>query len=35
MVNVSKGAAEKFNQIRKKADNPENLMIRVSFGGFG
>lgn len=35
MVNVSKKAAEKFNDVRKKSKNPDDLMIRVSFGGFG
>lgn len=35
MVNVSKKAAEKFNEVRKKSKNQDDLMIRVSFGGFG
>lgn len=35
MVNVTKEAAEKFNEVRGKAENPESLMIRVSFGGYG
>ena len=35
MITVSKEAAEKFEEIRLKAKNPENTMIRVSFGGYG
>ena len=35
MVNVTKDAAEKFNELRKKAENPEKVMLRVSFGGYG
>lgn len=35
MVNLTKVAAEKFNEVRQKAENPENKMLRVSFGGYG
>jgi hypothetical protein len=35
MIKVSKEAAEKFEEIRLKANNPENTMMRVSFGGYG
>lgn len=35
MVNVTKEAAEKFNEIKQDAKNPENAMLRVSFGGYG
>ena len=35
MISISKLAAEKFQELRKKAINPETTMIRVSFGGYG
>lgn len=35
MVNVTKDAADKFNELRKNAENPENVMLRISFGGYG
>lgn len=35
MINVTEVAAEKFNEVMQKAENPENLMLRVSFGGYG
>ena len=35
MITVSKQATEKFEEIRLKVKNPENSMIRVSFGGYG
>ena len=35
MINVTNKAAEKFNEVIKKVDNPENKMLRVSFEGFG
>lgn len=35
MITVSKEAAEKFQEIKLKAKNPENMMIRISFGGYG
>lgn len=35
MINVTEAAAEKFNEVMQKAENPENLMLRVSFGGYG
>jgi Fe-S cluster assembly iron-binding protein IscA len=35
MINITKNAAEKFNEIRQKAKNPENAMLRIYFGGFG
>lgn len=35
MVNVTKQAAEKFNEIRQKSKNSENVMLRISFGGYG
>ena len=35
MITVSKEAAEKFEQIRLKAKNPDNSMLRIAFGGYG
>lgn len=35
MITVSKRAVEKFKELKQKADNPENVMLRVYFGGFG
>ena len=35
MINLTKTAVEKFNEIRKKAKNPENTMLRVYFAGYG
>ncbi len=35
MIKVTKKAAEKFNEIRKKAKNPENAILRVVFAGYG
>jgi len=35
MINVTQKAVEKFNEIIKGVDKPENKMLRVSFEGFG
>lgn len=35
MVNVTKEAAKKFNELIQKAENPSNVMLRISFGGYG
>lgn len=35
MIDVTEDAAEKFNEVKEKSDNPENAMLRVSFGGYG
>ena len=35
MINLTKEAADKFKEIRKKANNPEETMLRISFGGYG
>lgn len=35
MIKVTKKAAEKFNEIRKRAKNPENAILRVVFAGYG
>lgn len=35
MINITRSAADKFNETRQKADNPENAMLRISFGGYG
>ncbi len=35
MVKVTKEAVEKFNQMKQKAKNTENAMLRVSFEGHG
>ena len=35
MVNVTKSAAEKLNEKIKVYPNPENVMLRISFGGHG
>ncbi len=35
MVKVTKQAAEKFNEIKEKAKNPQNAMLRVVFAGYG
>ena len=35
MINVTKSAIEKFNEIIQKAKSPEKAMLRVNFGGFG
>ena len=35
MITVSTDAAQKFEEIRLKAKNPEKTMLRVAFGGFG
>lgn len=35
MISVSKEAAQKFEEIKLKAKNPEKTMLRVAFGGFG
>ena len=35
MINLTKEAAEKFNEIKQEANNPEKAMLRISFGGYG
>lgn len=35
MINISKGAADKFIEKKNKSKNPENMMIRIVFGGNG
>ena len=35
MVKVSEIAAEKLKEVISKEKNPENIMLRVEFGGFG
>ena len=35
MVRLTEIAAEKFKEMRQEKENPEKLMLRVSFGGFG
>ena len=35
MINVTKSAAEKFKEVIQRNENPQNLMMRVSFGGHG
>jgi Fe-S cluster assembly iron-binding protein IscA len=35
MISVTKKAAEKFNEVLKNVDNPENKMLRISIKGFG
>jgi len=35
MVKVTQIAIEKLNEIIANQNNPENIMLRISFGGFG
>ena len=35
MISVTKKAAEKFNEVLKNVDNPENKVLRISIKGFG
>jgi len=35
MIKVTINAAEKFNEVNQNSENPENKMLRVSFGGQG
>jgi Fe-S cluster assembly iron-binding protein IscA len=35
MVKVSDIAAEKLKETIAKQKNPENIMLRIAFGGFG
>lgn len=35
MINITTDAAEKFNEVKQKSKNPEDAMLRVSFGGYG
>lgn len=35
MIRISKAAAEKFNEVVAKSNNPEKAMLRVIFGGYG
>lgn len=35
MVKVSDIAAEKLKETIEKQKNPENIMLRIAFGGFG
>lgn len=35
MINLTKEADEKFNEIKQEANNPQKAMLRISFGGYG
>jgi Uncharacterized conserved protein len=35
MITVSEVAAEKFKEAIEKRENPQNVMLRVAFLGFG
>jgi len=35
MVNLTNKAAEKLSEKIKEYPNPENVMLRISFGGHG
>jgi Fe-S cluster assembly iron-binding protein IscA len=35
MINITKAASEQFNEYLKKAESPENKMLRITFNGFG
>jgi len=35
MIKITEKAAEKLSEIKQKQNNPENIMLRVSFGGHG
>jgi len=35
LIDVAKEAVEEFNKIKQNAKNPENLMLRIVFGGSG
>jgi Fe-S cluster assembly iron-binding protein IscA len=35
MINVTKKAAEKLNEIKQENQDPENTMLRITFGGHG
>lgn len=35
MISVTEKAAQKLNELIEKQPNPNNTVIRVSFGGFG
>lgn len=35
MINITRSAAEKFNETRQNSENPEGAMLRISFGGYG
>lgn len=35
MINITKKATEKFNEIIQKSENPEKIMLRVNFAGYG
>lgn len=33
MIKVNEAASKKFKELAAKENNPDNLMIRISFGG--
>jgi Fe-S cluster assembly iron-binding protein IscA len=35
MIKITELAVEKLKEAISKQNNPENTMIRISFGGFG
>lgn len=35
LIDVSKEAVEEFNRIKQRSKNPENVMLRINFGGGG
>jgi Fe-S cluster assembly iron-binding protein IscA len=35
MINITKKATEKFNEIIRKAKSPEKIMLRLNFAGYG
>lgn len=35
MINITKKAAEKLNEIKQKNSDKSNAMLRIEFGGHG
>lgn len=35
MIKITEIAAEKLQEIIMKQKNPENIMLRIAFGGYG
>ena len=35
MITITKTAVEKFKETINKQNNPQNVMVRINFGGFG
>lgn len=35
MINVTEEAAKKFNELKQKSKNPQDTMLRISYGGYG